>query len=763
MILATSVLITSILCCQANCEQVIVLYGKQAPWSHKHAAQEFAKYAERLTGSNVAVTDHMKALLGCKNAVLIGNAQSNERIKRLQDKGLVSFSKVKAGSDGFIIRTVKDGESNYLILGGNNDRSALYAVYHYLDKFCKVGFFEDGERIPTIDKLPFHGISVVSNPRFAYRFRSKFGSGHVMLSKYTHHFWDWNDYKRNLDWWAKRKINMSSECLSVDVDTLVESIVRRVFGVGPAPAEVSRDSGWPSTWDWPGEYRTQILRKELDYGRKLGIEFDYYFPFGAVPLRFKQKHPEFKYTDGCCQIDPSDAHGKEYTKRLIREVIKELGTDHIYSCGVYGEAAPGSDPLQLKIDASLQLIDILRETDHSFKIWRTDAWAYAYNPGGIWTQENVKKYLSLMPRGTLYIVDNTCDMYNPPTYEQHGYYYGHLWAFGVINTLAGHDQWAGNFDDVLSKVKEVTSSPEGANCVGFHIMPENNATTPLFWQFASELAWNPEGVTVEGFLKDFVIRRYGDASAPNMVKCYRKVVEAMKYNCAYNYKHSPTRDPLYRFQYPYNTWGFPNLPENLDSEMAAAGNAAQLWRDGIHFALLEKDKQKDNKLYENDMVDMTRGYLSCLFDQHFIRFILAAKAGDKTTRDDAQQKSDACLEWIEKVLSTRDDFSLTKDIERIMSVPGTNPNTPRYIRERYIVHNYCVVDSVELMHHFNRPRVKSFMAGLKGEQYATDQEIGLRWIDGPIAVDEQYMFKGSTMEAVCRAFEATGWQIGWGK
>lgn len=758
ILITISAIVVAILGPRAYCGNILVVKG--GLWLDGHAANQFAGYAGKLTGDHISVVpDAERVDKTWRSVVLIGNGKTNRLIRRFQDRGLVSYSGIRPGGDGFIIKTIRDGNRNYLILGGNKERATLYAVYHYLDKFCRVGFFEDGERVPRLAKLPFNGISLVSNPRFDYRLRNKFGNGHVMLSKYTHHFWDWPDYKRNIDYWAKRKLNFSVECFTADTGSIIEDIVEKVFHVGPPP-EIDHSTSWPSAWDWPSGYLAKILRKELDYGRKLGFEYDYYIQFGDVPRRFKTAHPEIKYTEGFDLIDPSDPKGKEYCERYAKEIIKELGTDHIYSYGAIGEASPGKDPLQLKIDISLQMIDALKKVDPKFRFWRTDGWAFQVDPGGIWTKEAVKKYLSVIPRGDVYIADNTCDISSPTNYEVNGYYYGQPWAFGVINTLAGEDYWTGDLYDVLSKVKKVASSPEARNCVGFHMMPENNGTCPIYWEFMNELAWNPEGVTVESFLRDYTIRRYSIASSPNMRKCYRKVVEAMKYRHAVNLGGYPSYQPLYRFT---RLVFYPELPADFESKMLAAKKTAKLWRDAIEIALREKDRQRGNKLYENDLVDMTRGYLACLFDYNFSRFILAARAGDKKTMDESEPRSEACLEWMEKILSTRGDFSLAKDIERVMKVPGTNPKTPEYIKERYIWLNYCLVDSFELMHYYNRPRVKAFMTGLRSDrnyrqvgkygQFIPDN-IADRWVKGSIKVDDKYKFNGSTVEAVRQAMKS---------
>jgi len=717
---------------------VLVVYGTGAPWMEQHAAQEMAKYVEQM-GYTVKAVDSARYETAAKDAqlvILLGSPETNPLIKKLVDSGSVDFAGIK--HDGFIIKGIT-GKPATLVIGGRVARGTLNGAYDYLQRYSKCGFFQDGDYVPKNGKLPVEGVELQSTPRFLYRLRSKFGNGHVMLSKYTHHYWDLTEHKRNIDWWAKRKLNVSGEMVYPGiVGGFFEKTAEEVFDLAPA--------GTDEAWDWPPAYREEIVKGEIEYCRKLGFVIDYWTDFGAVPVRFMEQHPEYTYTGGRNQIDPSDPAGVEWTQKFMKRVIEKFGTDHFYSASVYGEQAPGKDPLQLKIDASAQMVKLLKRMDPETKLWRIDAWDFWINPGGIWTKENVKKYLDGLPKGLLYIADNTTDFlpdarFPDTLYNLYNYYEGHLWAFAVINSFADNDWLHGDLQDVLDKASEVINDRRGENCIGFHLMPENQGANPLYWQFMTELAWNPGGVTVAGFLRDYATQRYGQESADAMFEALVLQVEAMRLFPDFAYRTS------------YRQPGDTQTPQ--DRLLPKYERGAQLFHDALVVALREAPRQAGNRLYENDVMDIARMWLEFVATASLFRCQWAAEAGNEELARQLEAEVINALERVGDILSTRDDYSLVKDIERIMSVPGTNPNTPRQIRSSHIsIGGYRVVDSLELIRCYHIPRVRSMVNQKLGQPSVLFKDIDEQWVEGKWAVPEESYFKGTPLDAIRAALDS---------
>jgi len=73
------------------------------------------------------------------------------------------------GDEGFLIKSIGDGDRSYVVILGVSPRRTLYGLYHYLEQYCRVGFFWDGEHIPRWPSLPTAGIDTVERPRWPIR------------------------------------------------------------------------------------------------------------------------------------------------------------------------------------------------------------------------------------------------------------------------------------------------------------------------------------------------------------------------------------------------------------------------------------------------------------------------------------------------------------------------------------------------------------------------------------------------------------------
>ena len=181
-------------------------------------------------------------------------------------------------------------------------------------------------------------------------------------------------------------------------------------------------------WDYSPDYVQERQKWEFDYSRKLGFTFSYFVLLNQVPKRFKETHPEYKYIRDLAQIHPSDPFGKEITTKLFSRMIKKHGTDHMYGCGVMGEEVIGQDPTQFKIDATLQLLELLNKLDPDLEFWRTDSWSFFYRRD-YWTPKEVKRYLDALPDEHVFITESSIDVLEEPMFEKHNFYHGKKWAF----------------------------------------------------------------------------------------------------------------------------------------------------------------------------------------------------------------------------------------------------------------------------------------------------------------------------------------------
>jgi hypothetical protein len=54
----------------------------------------------------------------------------------------------RSGGDAYTVRSLGSDAARQVVFLGASPLAMLYAVYHYLERHCGVGFFWDGEHVP---------------------------------------------------------------------------------------------------------------------------------------------------------------------------------------------------------------------------------------------------------------------------------------------------------------------------------------------------------------------------------------------------------------------------------------------------------------------------------------------------------------------------------------------------------------------------------------------------------------------------------------
>lgn len=155
-----------------NCEtaripDITIIRGTDKSPQYNNAVNELARYLCIMSGTKVAVNDF--SLEPDSNSIIVGNPEENPFTKKLVDEGILKLDIPSGNGDGFVIRSSKVDGKKYIILAGETGTSTLYAVYDYLERFCKLGFFMDGDYVPKTESIPFYGVDFASKPRFEWR------------------------------------------------------------------------------------------------------------------------------------------------------------------------------------------------------------------------------------------------------------------------------------------------------------------------------------------------------------------------------------------------------------------------------------------------------------------------------------------------------------------------------------------------------------------------------------------------------------------
>jgi len=135
--------------------KAVIVVGADAAEPVCHAGAELAGFLKQITGAEFEIAD---SAAGDGPRLLVGPGAA-----RLAEPG---FSVEGLGSDGIVIRTAgKD-----LILAGGHPRGTLYAVYTFLEDYCRCRWWSS--KVSTIPKrasLKFRKIDVRYVPLLEYR------------------------------------------------------------------------------------------------------------------------------------------------------------------------------------------------------------------------------------------------------------------------------------------------------------------------------------------------------------------------------------------------------------------------------------------------------------------------------------------------------------------------------------------------------------------------------------------------------------------
>lgn len=749
-----------------------IFLGENPTEIEQHAAEELQKYIKGMSGAELRVFKNgsskgewLKAQDRGDNVILIGRPETNSNIKELCDKGLIELSCDYPGLDGFTIRTVTDkamGSRHCLLFGGSTDRATLYAVYHFLENVCKCGFFEDGDYIPKRKTISIPDIDITERPYFPDRQNIQ-----GCALSYTTDYWSWEDWKKELDWMAKKKFNIVFYPFSID------------------PCE-NNDPAWQRTWRILGlkeqgepnaqMYEFKLAKQIIGYARKLGMKVISRAFYGSVPWEFKKVYPHCRYLEVKLgdalvnlNLDPSDPLFSKVLSIFIQEHNKIYGTDHIYDLAPYPEGTPGNTPeenRQIKVNFAKAVVRGIKDADPE-GTWYMSGWTF-FLPQ--WSREEVKDFLEVIPNDMFYVCDIWAE--EKPEYKRLNYFHGKRWGFSILHAFGGNTALHGNLKDIIKRARDVTSDPRAENCQCFYVNPEIIYHNFLYYDLVMKLGWDPRKVNLDDFLRDYATRRYGEKSAENMLKALQELEQSV-------YSTNDLTNPYYQFPIGVHQEDITSV-YNYDNKESLERRFYFLprLRNALDFALREKERQKENPLYQTDILDMLRQYLGELFNYHLVKFSNAFHDGDKEIIEEEAKVMGNLLDKQALLLSTHKDYCLSTEIEKARRRPGVHFNIERTIKARVsylgltighswnedplVLLDYARKDLFEVAKFYYHPRVDLYIQTVKNAAKRglltfpkTELKKGYiritkRFIDEPLKLEDKY--KKTTLQAVEEIF-----------
>ncbi len=613
--------------------------------------------------------------------------------------------------EAYVVRAVNSGGKTKVAFLGGTGIATLYAVYHYLEKYCGCGFYWDGDHVPRRETLPARGVNITAEPYF--RERMCMNLTHYW---YTAPWWEWQDWKHYLDWTLKARFNILSLWDTPGEDVVWKKVWKR-FGVEIA------DSSWsgppygifapikygvrgPVSDAWR-EGQSALNLKIIKYIRERGMRAVTPAVPGNVPPEYAAVHPQARtvgisWSNLSMQryLHPLSPEYHEAGKVFLEEYIALYGSDHLYWLENYLECEVHEpEDVQLEVRREIQAANfkIVDEVDPK-GVGLLSTWTYLINPRR-WPSQLIHESLERLPAERVRVLDQYAEMI--PEHKRAEYFGGRPWYFGTVWTFGGLTQMHGSLPMIERQIHSVVDDPRANRCVGFYPSEETIRHNYFYQEFLCRLGWNPKEIALRSYTRDYARERYGDRAAPAMVAMLEELLASV-------YGSDDQTQPAYWHRMDRN----PPYLQMLDNYRAPF---IPHLRKALEHALTAAPILQSNKFYLHDLNDVARQYLADLFGEQLVKLQHAHADLDQAAFEHHAGQLESIMAAIEELLSHDDFYWLSPSIRQARELPGAPADIDVRARDVLtlwagVIRDYACRDYYELVQGYYRPRVSAYLA-----------------------------------------------------
>ena len=658
--------------------------------AHRIAARELARYWQEICGERLAI---------------VPAATPGEKAIRF-----ATLPPTKDGYDAYRMKSDAKG----LELAAVNGRSALYAVYDFLERRGGCRWFWDGDVVPKGAAPDITGLDVLEHSSFEFRGLRYFA--HRGLTRFQAEHWGFDDWKREIDWMLKRRLNVFM--LRIGQDDLFQRTFPDVCAY-PDPSKPLPGAG--EGYDnrslfWSLQFRGELRRRIQAYAFTRGLMAPEDFGtmthwYSRTPEDFlAKKNPPFL---------PQATSGYAEKNGLVWDIRDEKWADEYWkltktAVETYGKGAPQrllhtiglgerrcytnrQDNFNLKIEA---LDKFLTRAHHDYPDAKVllAGWDFYFT----WFPDEVKALLGRLDPKRDIIWDYEGDATRDWRKEMQGLN-NNFTKWGVVGKFpytysiflayeSALDARA-NYPLIEERQRIVQNDPA---CVGYIFWPESSHTDTLCLRYFTANAWSKDAVPHEKVLDEFCESRYG-ALAGRMNAIWKKVLPAsMLRDWDANYGRLITRSAERMLQHNEKVIAAWKSP--VETAQSVFGELADIpWTDGflrrdtIDIARMVLDRVITLRIHElgRDVAAWRNG----------------ADANAKSLSERAANLAALCGRMAD-VLELHTDYSLWESFLRLDAVEKVrNPDFPKTLFDNASC-KYCRSHQYELARHWYAPRMK---------------------------------------------------------
>jgi len=681
---------------------MIVLAPKMGGPAYQKAAEVFCQLYAQVTGITLPV---QYSPVDGEDMVVIGT----DAVQPFAFAQLDGGFPVRFGTDDYCILSKTEGDRTLLFLGGGRGRSTLYAVYDFFERRAGCHYFWDGDVIPHRDTVDITGLCVQERPRFEHRAIRYFA--HRGLTRFQAEHWDWEEWKQELDWMVKARLN--TFMLRIGMDDLFQKAFPDVV---PYPPEDEKMPGAGTGYNnrttaWPLQYRGQLRKKVMDYAFQCDLVHPEDFGtmthwYSRTPVEYLEKvQPKLmsqvstSYSEQTGQVwDIFQDENVENYMKLTEASVENYGRPNMFHTIGLAERKYSDDSrknLELKKFAYKRFLGLIHEKYPNAKVLIA-AWDFYFRL----TPDEVKEIVKLFdPENTL-ILDYTADLkFEKSNMDKWGIMGNFPWIFGLFHAYMPQSNVHGDYDYIGKKIAQADADPF---CKGMDFWPELSHSDTLMLTYFAENAWKPTGRSIGEVARDMCGSRYGEYS-DKMWAVWERFLPLINLadidytSCAFNLlKHGVLRRLIDvdrpEWEVSRKKWG----------DLVAAQRPC----DGEIAALLKTVRNLPREVQESrfvlrDCVDLVRSVIVQKLHVDYIDAAIAFAQWRKGTVDGETvlAKWEHCrrlMEALGKVLDAHKDYSMYETLCHQGKNRKVNPFFEDALKDN-LLNDYCRTAAYELV------------------------------------------------------------------
>lgn len=727
---------------------VLILKPAYGEAAYEQAADVFAEMYEKVTGEalQIAETDD-----GSSDLVVIGSDSVNDFLMDEMFAGRFDDLHIRYGTDDYCMRSYQSGDRKVLVLAGGRGRSTIYAVYDYFERFAGCRYFWDGDVIAHRDVLPMEEIDVKESPRFEYRGLRYFA--HRGLKRFQAEHWSWEDWKQEIDWMMKKRLNFFMLRIGMD-----DAWQRAFPDIVPYPEEyriIEDEIGYDDRSDfWTLKYKGELRIRVMEYAKAndimsptdCGTMTHWYartpveFLKAKTPKLLGQADNQYNEFETGRVFDFRLKENMDYYMKLtetMAEQYEQQNTSLFHTIGL-GERRmypEDRENFMLKKFCYRRIAENIRKHYPNSKLFLA-SWDFV----GWWRPQEVQELMKeLDPERTIildYTSEGTDEIQN---FTNWGVVHQFPWIYGLFHAYESESELRGQYDIADERLKIAAEDPF---CKGMILWPELSHSDPIVLEYLSANAWSPLEKSLETLVEEFCSGRYGSWSE-QMNGCWQSFLPFMKLSGWGGYTKVENGTGRFQTDSTWHThsdiWVKPIRVMNCNyknermkafySRVIPEAKTQIPALCEIIQTLAKLNAQTEDAFIKRDSIDIVRTVCG-----RFLNYMLAEVILDLCEKEKIsaiQEEYRKLIDLLSDLIWKNPDFSVYSTLQELEETAPVNPKFERTLKQN-ILNQYCQQCCSELIDHV----------------FKEEAELVFEFAKNPY--DREILGKKS--EAICAAF-----------